>query len=141
MARAPRCYRCPAPRRAKVGGEINRARDILDNPALFSGSYVYTSALTFGQDLLNPASKSYSSYQQAFGLPGLDFATIDWSAYAQDQWRMRRNLTLNYGIRWDYEQLPDPLYPNPAIPETTTINHDKELRAARRDLLGPAGRR
>src|SRR5262245_60715234 len=54
----------------KVGGEINRARDILDNPALFAGSYVYTSALTFGQDLLNPASKSYSSYQQAFVLTG-----------------------------------------------------------------------
>jgi hypothetical protein len=110
----------------KVGGEINRARDILDNPALFSGSYTYTSALTFGQDLLNPASKSYSSYQQAFGLPGLDFATIDWSAYAQDQWRIRRNLTLNYGLRWDYEQLPNPLYANPAIPETTRINHDKK---------------
>jgi hypothetical protein len=110
----------------KFGAEINRARDILDNPALFNGSYVYTSALTFGQDLLNPSSKSYSSYQQAFGLPGLDFATIDWSWYVQDQWRIRRNLTVNYGLRWDYEQIPDPLYPNPAIPETTTINHDKK---------------
>ncbi len=110
----------------KVGGEINRARDILNNPALFAGSYVYTSALTFGQDLLNPASRSYSSYQQAFGLTGLDFATIDWSAYAQDQWRIRRNLTLNYGLRWDYEAIPDPLYPNPVIPETTKVNHDRK---------------
>jgi hypothetical protein len=109
----------------KFGGEINRARDILDNPALFAGSYVYTSALTFGQDLLNPASKSYSNYQQAFGLTGLDFSTTDWSAYVQDQWRIRRNLTANFGLRWDYEQLPNPLYPNPAIPETTKINHDK----------------
>src|SRR5215831_7373690 len=99
----------------KVGGEISRARDILDNPALFAGSYVYTSALTFGQDLLNPASKSYSNYQQAFGLTGLDFSTTDWSAYVQDQWRIRRNLTANFGLRWDYEQLPNPLYANPAI--------------------------
>jgi hypothetical protein len=108
----------------KFGGEINRARDILDNPALFAGSYTYTSALTFGQDLLNPASRSYSNYQQAFGLTGLDFATIDWAAYVQDQWRIRRNLTINYGLRWDYEQIPNPLYPNPAIPETTRIHHD-----------------
>jgi hypothetical protein len=109
----------------KLGGEINRARDILDNPANFNGSYNYTSALTFGQDLLNPAAKSYTSFQQSFGLPGADFATIDWSLYAQDQWRLLRNLKLNYGIRWDYEQLPDPRFPNPAIPETTKINHDK----------------
>ena len=109
----------------KMGGEVSRARDILNNPALFNGSYTYTSALTFGQDLLNPASKSYSSFQQSFGLPGADFATNDWSFYIQDQWRPRRNLTVNYGLRWDYEQIPDPLYPNPAIPQTTTINHDK----------------
>jgi hypothetical protein len=109
----------------KFGGEINRARDILNNPANFAGAYTYSNALTFGQDLLNPAGHSYSNYVQAFGLPGLDFATIDWSWYAQDQWKILRGLTLNYGIRWDYEQTPQPPYPNPAIPETTQIHQDK----------------
>jgi hypothetical protein len=109
----------------KFGGEINRARDILNNPANFAGAYTYSNALTLGQDLLNPASHSYSNYVQAFGLPGLDFATIDWSWYAQDQWKIARGLVLNYGLRWDYEQTPQPPYPNPAIPETTHIHQNR----------------
>jgi Carboxypeptidase regulatory-like domain len=108
----------------KFGGEINRARDILNNPANFAGAYTYSNALTLGQDLINPASHSYSNYVQAFGLPGLDFATIDWSWYAQDQWKIARGLMLNYGLRWDYEQTPQPPFPNPAIPETTHIHQN-----------------
>jgi hypothetical protein len=108
----------------KFGGEINHARDILNNPANFAGAYSYSNALTFGQDLLNPASHSYSNYVQAFGLPGLDFSTIDWAWYAQDQWKITRGLMLNYGIRWDYEATPQPMFPNPAIPESTHIHQN-----------------
>jgi hypothetical protein len=30
----------------------------------------------------------------------------DLSLYAQDQWRMKTNFTLNYGVRWDYVGVP-----------------------------------
>lgn len=109
----------------KFGGEVNRAHDIINNPANFGGSYSYTNALTFGRDLLNPAGRQYTTYTQSFGLPGVNFSTIDYAGFIQDQWRPRRDLTVNLGLRYDYQQLPKPQFPNPAVPESTTLNADR----------------
>lgn len=108
----------------KFGGEVNRAYDIIDNPAQFNGVYTYANALAFGRDLLDPATRAYSNYQQNFGLTGVNFSTIDYALFAQDQWRATSRLTINYGVRWDYQQLPAPRYPNPDVPETTSFHAD-----------------
>lgn len=110
----------------KAGGEVNRSRDLIDSPANFTGTFNYSNALTFGRDLLNPGGQgNYTSYTQSFGLPGIDFSTMDYALYFQDQWKPHRQLTVNYGVRWDYQQLPDPSNPNPAIPETQKLHADK----------------
>lgn len=111
----------------KWGGEVNRTRDIIDSPANFTGTYNYSNALTFGRDVVaaGAARGNYSSYTQSFGLSGIDFATLDYALYFQDQWKPHRQLTVNYGVRWDYQQLPEPRNPNPAIPETQRFHADK----------------
>jgi hypothetical protein len=109
----------------KFGVDVNRAHDIIDNPANFGATYNYSSAVTYGRDLRAPSLKSYSSYSQSFGIPGLTFNTIDYAVFAQDQWKPFNRLTINYGLRYDYQQNPEPVAPNPAIPETLRINKDR----------------
>jgi hypothetical protein len=109
----------------KFGGEINRAYDIIDNPANFGGSYSYTNALLYGRDLLRQTTtQNYTNFQQAFGLPGITFSTIDYAGFAQDQWKITRYLTLTYGLRYDFQRMPDVKNPNPAQPLTARIPND-----------------
>jgi hypothetical protein len=109
----------------KFGGEFQRTNHIMDSPQNFGATYNYTNALTYGRDLLNSAGRNYTTYTQSFGLPGLAFIIRDYATFFQDQWKATRRLNINYGVRYDYQQLPAPVAPNPAIPETTKIAQDK----------------
>src|SRR5262245_20940450 len=110
------------PHSFKFGVDAVHTRDIIDNPANFGGNYSYSNVLTFGRDLLDPTGRNWSSYSQSFGLVGANFSTMNLALFAQDGWRLTRRLTANYGVRYDYQQNPKPQAPNPAIPETQSIN-------------------
>ena len=52
----------------------------------------------------------------------MDATIRDHGFYAQDAYRVTRNLTLNYGMRYEYAALPQPTVVNPDYPQTGHIN-------------------
>lgn len=136
----------------KFGGDINHVRDVDDNLFTGAGAYTYGNINDFIVDYVNftsagalraanvtcatlasPAAntrlagKCYTSnYQQGFGQPRFEFATTDFSLFAQDDWRVHPRLTLNLGLRWEYERVPNafPNLINAALPQTA--NHPSD---------------
>jgi hypothetical protein len=51
----------------------------------------------------------YSSFTQGFGNPIFAVNTLDYSAFGQDNWKVSPRLTLQLGVRYDYEFQPSPV--------------------------------
>jgi outer membrane receptor protein involved in Fe transport len=81
----------------KWGGEYNKQRS--PNFGLFftNGFFLYPD---FNSFIANTPLQT----QVAYGQPVLRFKENDVSLYFQDDWRIKDNLTLNLGLRWEFYQ-------------------------------------
>ncbi len=109
----------------KFGGDINRVSDVLDNLFQEEGAYSYSNLVDFLTDFSIPSQKRYSSFNQGFGPSAFQFRTTDYNFFIQDDIRVSPKLTVNLGLRYEYEKLPDPQIPNPAVPQTNQFPADK----------------
>jgi len=83
----------------QFGGEMVRVTQPMGNAFQEGGTFNFTNALT-GDDIADFELGAMSSFIQGGGLY-LDFTGINWSAFAQDDWKANSRLTVSAGLRWD----------------------------------------
>ena len=103
---------------AKFGLDINYNRDNDYFVYAPKGEYQFAS-------LADVATGSFQLYLQSFGQATVPVNSPTYSLFAQDEFRMHPRLTLNYGVRYDLQVLPQPKRCNPALNLTCKISYSK----------------
>ena len=86
----------------KVGLDFLYNRVNILFPGALQGVYAFNS-------LSNFVTGNYSTFQQAFGAPSQYQSNPNVGFFGQDEWQISSNLTVNAGLRYDLQFLPDPI--------------------------------
>jgi hypothetical protein len=86
----------------KVGVDFLYNRVNILFPGALQGVYAFNS-------LSNFLTGNYSTFQQAFGAPSQFQSNPNVGFFGQDEWQISSNLTVNAGLRYDLQFLPNPI--------------------------------
>ncbi len=104
----------------KAGADLLLDSNSYLNAQNFAGNHRFLSLESFGRSLAGvPAPLPGEQYLQAFsgeGTPGADVHpnVHDFAGFIEDEWRLRHNLTLTLGLRYDLQVSAQPPVKNPS---------------------------
>ena len=120
----------------KFGADLNRTRVSQTFIGFARGRYIFAgptidAAIQGFTDYINRTSASGLTLYLQFAPIGNGtveeagtqaYATLEPALYVQDNWQLRRNLTLNLGFRWEAQYQPDPINDPASTPFGQFIN-------------------
>lgn len=89
----------------KFGGGFNRIRSA-QQTGLFA-RYTFPSIAAYNAARTGSNPRSYTNYTETLGNPRLDYGSVFYQAFAQDDWKVTPRLKVNYGVRYDLYDIPD----------------------------------
>jgi len=103
----------------RLGGRYHGYRDANYSRSNYNGAFTYaptTSGSTTISALTNYENNAPTQYNVTTGNPAAAVYTGDFGIYADDEWRLRNNVTLDYGMRIESQTaVPDHFDPAPRI--------------------------
>ncbi len=141
----------------KMGADVSPIHELLINLFQGAGVYTYSGANNYSNWVADVAGVSlgdnltgrhFTTFVQVTdpvtGVGKDDFYDTDLSGFAEDSWKARRNLTVNLGVRYEVQLVPQPPKPNTLTPLTTLytskINIDKNNFAPRLGVAWDLGK-
>lgn len=118
----------------KFGADILIDRIFNFFPGLFGGSFTFTS-------YANLVAGTPSRFRQSFGGAGTTGGTTrpnnnEYGFFVQDDWRASQKLTLNLGLRYDYQRIKRPPIQNPD-PNLLAAGFDTSFRPSDKNNIAP----
>ncbi|MDW5265567.1 MULTISPECIES: TonB-dependent receptor [Acidobacteriaceae] len=143
----------------QVGGDLSLVHDYIDSLSGQEGAFHYDSGAAGGGlvDWITDYTFNvnaypngecrtigsqlhyfcFTSFTQSFGQAAVTFDTQEWAGYVQDHWQVRRGLTVDAGLRYEYELLPLPQRPNIALDAEFGLRGASSVFPEDRNNVGP----
>jgi hypothetical protein len=93
------------PHSLKFGGDIQIVRDRREVALVATYTFPDVASYLAARNGANP--RSYSQFTQIVGEPKIEFNSQYYSWFVQDDWRVRPNFKLNFGMRYEFYDIPD----------------------------------